>query len=962
MDSNRYSRVHEIFTEAFSLEGPEQAAYLDEACAGDPELRTEVDSLLDFGRQGIEDPNPFSDERIEVSREKLEEVARKTLSPGSDRQAHQQSTWAPERIGPYRILERIGMGGMGVVYEAEQESPRRKVALKVLHPLFATETMLRRFRQESEMLGRLQHPSIAQVFEAGTFDLGRGAQPYFAMELVEGTDLRTYCEREGLGRDQRLELLARICDAVQHAHEKGIIHRDLKPDNILITPDGNPKVLDFGIARSTESSTVLETMVTATGELMGTLAYMAPEQLLGEHEVIGPEADVYALGVIAFELVTRRLPHDLSGLPLSSAIRTLCENDAPRLSRIERKLRGDVETIVGKALEKEPRRRYSSAAALAADIRRYLGGHPIAAKAPSGFYRARKFAVRNRVLVSASVVLFFAATISTFLAIQAARDRDAANLRAYRLSMIAVGAAVEERQFETARRRLADIPESLRGWEWRHFASRCEVVKPITIGECGGAIYSLATNADGSMLLATSQRRVAESDGKTVFGGDLRRWNLMTGEARDPISLPGWGKIFPRRSRGDFIVVSQTRQDQPSLSVFQPDGDLLQALGRNNFTFEILSNSHAMALSPDGLRFAFALPRKIVIMDIERESLDASVEIEGEGWAIAFGPDGNTLAASSHAQWSLFHVSPGRLEKIFTHHPGGGPIAFRPDGHRMPLGADDGSVRLWDLRVDPPTENVVSRGRGEPLWILHYSQDGSILACGDRSTQLTFLDGETGEPFDVLALPGVPAYEDRPTSVEFLPTSQKLVTGHEGGAVNLWQLAERESVALRGHKSFVYPVIFSRDGNVLLSGGWDGYVGEAGSLRFWDVATGECIAASGAPDWIVLAASIDGRGLRAAVSFENLAAGVVAVDKRKSEVAIVDLRTGNHELVFETELGIDGLSLSPDGHHLLMIDRHGSSVRDLRSGEQLRLRSRDPQGFRTMIGPPGELPGAPTES
>ncbi len=323
----------------------------------------------------------------------------------------------PEQIGPYRITGRLGLGGMGIVYSAEQETPRRNVALKVIHPLLATPNALRRFRQESEVLGRLHHPGIAQIFQAGTFDLGSGPQPYFAMELIEGLDLRTHADAKKLDVRGRLALIADVADAVHHAHGKGIVHRDLKPENVLVNGNGQTKVLDFGVAHTGEASSLLQTRITEAGKLIGTLAYMSPEQLSGQAHRVTPRSDIYSIGVIAYELIAGRLPHELAGLPVAAAVRLLSEHDAPPLGRSRPELRGDVDTIIARALQSDPARRYHSAAEFAADIRRHLNYVPITARPATTYYRVSRLIRRNRGLASGLSTAFATLTVGLILAV-----------------------------------------------------------------------------------------------------------------------------------------------------------------------------------------------------------------------------------------------------------------------------------------------------------------------------------------------------------------------------------------------------------------------------------------------------------------------------------------------------------------------------------------------------------------
>ncbi len=391
LNDQQRARVLELFGHASGLPPTERASFCARECAGDEPVRAELESLL---RAEPADDDPFLAAPV-LSGYAIPEPSQNGLLDGTVGLAPD-----PEQIGPYRIAERLGLGGMGIVYLAEQDTPRRRVALKVIHPLLTTPSALRRFRRESDVLGRLHHRGIAQVYEAGTFELGNGPQPYFAMELVEGLDLGSHAEAKKLDVRERLALIADLSDAVHHAHGKGIVHRDLKPDNVLVDGDGQVKVLDFGVAHTSETSSLLTSKMTQEGQLIGTLAYMPPEQLSGRSHEVTPRSDIYAIGVIAYELVAGELPHQLAGLSSPAAIRVLSEHVAPLLGRHHPSLRGDVETIVAKALEPDPKRRYATAEELAADIRRYLAHRPIAARPLSRYYQVSRLLRRNRSLAS----------------------------------------------------------------------------------------------------------------------------------------------------------------------------------------------------------------------------------------------------------------------------------------------------------------------------------------------------------------------------------------------------------------------------------------------------------------------------------------------------------------------------------------------------------------------------------
>lgn len=358
------------------------------------------------------------------------------------------------RLGAYTIHSLIGQGGMGAVYLAEQKSPRRNVALKLLRPGMADREFVARFTREAEALARVQHVGIAQIHEAGSARLNDDGPelPFFAMELVEGMTLTEFVRRGGLDMNARLEILARVCDAVDHAHERGLIHRDLKPSNILVTADAQPKVLDFGVARIVDADVRTTTAVTDAGVIIGTLQYMSPEQIQGQTSRIDRRSDIYALGVIAYELISERMPLELRGLAIAEAARRVAEEEPPRLSSIRRALRGDIETIVLKALEKDPARRYATAGVMAADIRRFLRNEPITARPPTTLYQVSKFVKRNTVLVggvSATILALSVGLTSTLI-----NYRRAEHQRDYALEQ--KSAAEQQRSLAQERQREAE--------------------------------------------------------------------------------------------------------------------------------------------------------------------------------------------------------------------------------------------------------------------------------------------------------------------------------------------------------------------------------------------------------------------------------------------------------------------------------------------------------------------------
>ncbi|HEV2843761.1 MAG TPA: serine/threonine-protein kinase, partial [Thermoanaerobaculia bacterium] len=434
-DPERWRTVDRIFAQALELPPAERAVFLDAACAGDAGLRRDVERLLG------------ADERNDTFMERPagELLGWRPLA-GEDEEGG--------RLGPYRLLRRIGGGGMGTVYLArrDDEQYQQEVAIKVLRAGLEATEAYHRFIAERQILARLQHPNIARLYDGGTTEDGR---PFLVMELVDGLPVDQYCDQGQLNVDQRLGLFRRICSAVEHAHQNLLVHRDIKPGNILVTPDGEPKLLDFGIAKQLEPKVATDSgPLTRTGLRIMTPSYASPEQVKGE--AVTTASDVYSLGVLLYELLTGRSPYPSAEVTYEIE-RAICEQEPERPSvavfragavspeeiasarkarpqALQRRLRGDLDNIVLMALRKEPGRRYGSVAKLSRDLERHQEDLPVAARADTLRYRARKFVVRNRAGVAAAVAVFLLVSLLVvgFMARlieqrhQVARERDKA--------------------------------------------------------------------------------------------------------------------------------------------------------------------------------------------------------------------------------------------------------------------------------------------------------------------------------------------------------------------------------------------------------------------------------------------------------------------------------------------------------------------------------------------------------
>jgi serine/threonine protein kinase len=447
-----------ILLEARTLSGAARAAYLDRVCDGNPSLREEIDSLLAFESvvPSVMDDGKLLD-RLNAKGDTPGEIPTADLDVDPSVAFSTASASVPtEPVGPYRLVEVIGEGGMGVVYRAEQTVPiRREVALKLIRRGLDTDRIVARFDSERQALARMEHPSIARVLDAGASADGR---PYFVMELVQGAPITEFCDRERLILRDRIKLAIAVCHAVQHAHQKGIIHRDLKPSNILVaTHDGihTPKVIDFGIAKAIEDPLTDYTLLTRAGQFIGTPDYMSPEQAGALDVDVDTRTDVYALGVLLYELLSGRRPHQFERRTQDEVQAVLRDQQPDRPStslnarrlltrsattidtellakiaerrrttgdRLRRQLVGDLDNIVLKAMQKEPARRYGSIEQLADDLQRYLDGKPVLARPDTWTYRTSKFVRRHAVGVGvAAAAAIMLVTFAVVMAVQSAR-------------------------------------------------------------------------------------------------------------------------------------------------------------------------------------------------------------------------------------------------------------------------------------------------------------------------------------------------------------------------------------------------------------------------------------------------------------------------------------------------------------------------------------------------------------
>ncbi|HET6201589.1 MAG TPA: protein kinase [Planctomycetota bacterium] len=888
MKDDRHEREVDLFDRACDLPPAEREAFLDRECAGDPGMRTRVSRLL--GR----DAEPETG----LDRPAVSALAGSPVPPEM-----------PERLGGYRILGVLGRGGMGVVYLAEQESPKRSVALKVLRPGLLDRSLLRRFEHEALALGWLNHPGIAQIYEAGLAETPRGSEPFLAMEWVRGEPLTRHAERRGLSVKERLELLARVCDAVEHAHQKGVIHRDLKPGNILVDGSGQPKVLDFGVARITESDLQATTLHTRAGEIVGTLAYMSPEQLSGRPEEVDTRSDVYALGVIAYELLSGRMPHDLEGKPLPEATRVLVEREPARLSSVRGELRGDVTTIVAKSIEKEKDRRYASAGELANDLRRHLRDEPILARPSSGFYQLRKFARRNKRLTASLALAAAALLVGSGVALRQARiaeearqlaDRRASEAlrQASRASLAGATVAAELGDLVNCRRLLDSVPSASRNFEWRHLDVRIDR----SIARIRGASPFRAVGfspATGELLLATASGEVERWDEE----GIARRGTIAIG---DPLEGPM------------AIGVGGTRL----AGAFGPGGEGIGiwdlAAGRRLFSVETPGiRPAAVALSPDGTRVAFGGKESYLW---NPGSSDPPRKIHApSAQAFAFSGDGRRLAsvynlpARQGVGWFLdYDAATGQISHPARRHSelNSLGLALDPSASVLAVAYLDKRICLQDVQGDRLLREL--RGHLAPVRAVAFDAEGKRLASGSDDRTVRLWDVATGAPLAILGGADAELLE-----VGFRPDGAR-VFGRTEREVLLWS-TEAEAGVLGRHPTYVYAVAFGGGGARILSASYDG------TLRISDAATGEPLLQKRVVGGSTLVLAAAARG----PVFATAGGGIVRLWDGDAGAILRELPTGFRERV-------RAVALSADGSLLACRDVAEVSLWDTRTGERIR--------------------------
>ena len=911
--SDQHDRVEEILSRTLELEPNDRLAFLAEACGDDHELRDKVESVL----RAADEAQGFMEGKTAVQEVPV------TEGPGS-------------QIGRYKLLQKIGEGGFGVVYMAEQQEPVvRKVALKVIKLGMDTRQVVARFEAERQALALMDHPHIAKVLDGGATDAGR---PFFVMELVQGIPITRFCDESRFSTAQRLELFGQVCSAIQHAHQKGIIHRDIKPSNILVTLHGDkpvPKVIDFGIAKATQQRLTEKTLFTQFQQFIGTPAYMSPEQASLSGLDIDTRSDIYSLGVLLYELLTGKTPFDTKSL-LSAGYeeirRVIREVDPPRpstrlstlageeLASMARQhdtdpkklgvlMRGDLDLIVMKALEKDRTRRYETANGLAMDLQRYLNNEPVSAVAPSAGYKLRKFVRRNRKTVGISIII--AALLVAWIATSAWSGILA--------SRAAVAKANETRAKANETEALRMLEQQLS--ETQLTLERMQTQKAEELLSTDAWLNGLGYL--GQVLRSNPSNQVAAA--RLTSALIYRRFSIPVAEPMRHEYPVGSAQLSPDGQR--VVTASYDR----TARVWDANtGAPLTAPMRHE---DIVLYAQ---LSPEGQRVVTASQDKTArVWDANTgEPLIEPMRHEATVASAQFSPDGQRVVTASQDKTArVWDANTGEpLTEPMRHE---GPVSsaqFSPDGQRVVTASQDGTARVWNVNTGAPlTEPIRHEG---PVSSAQFSPEGQrvVTASGDKTARVW--DANTGEP-----LTEPIRHEDYVISAQFSPDGQRVLTASRDKTARVWDVNTGAPLTepMR-HEGWVNSAQFSPDGQRVVTASGDK------TARVWDANTGAPLTEPMRHEDEVMSAQFTPEGQR-----------VVTASYDKT-VLVWDANTGAPLTEpMRHEATVVSAQFSPDGQRVVTASQDKTArVWDANTGEPLTAPMRHDGPVSAQFSPDGQ--------
>jgi WD40 repeat protein/serine/threonine protein kinase len=921
-------RVRDLLHQALALEPTTREKFLDAVCASNAPLRAELDSLLlvadDANAEFIESPlaGKFPAES--------EGKGGAVLAAG---QIFAQR---------YRLIRELGEGGMGQVWLARQIAPvLRPVALKLIRAGMYDATVVQRFQSERQSLAIMDHPAIAKVFDAGATPQG---QPYLVMEYVPGLPITEYCDEQKLRIRQRVELFIQACDGVQHAHQKAIIHRDLKPANILVLEvDGKPvpRIIDFGLAKTT-ASLADQPLHTRYGQFMGTPGYMSPERVDPKLEDVDTRTDVYSLGVILYELLTGLQPFEIrkrqrpsleewlrqlreeephrpsakvSADRETSAATAMARATEPRL--LVNALRGDLDWITLKALERDRERRYGTPAELAAELRRYLNDEPVIARAKNSAYQIGKFIRRHRVaaVVAGMVItLAIAASAAGLIAVRKQHEAEYQTLQTLQAqSRLLTQAAAQRLKDSDLAGAQGVILEVLRNpaFAQARTPAAISVFQDIRAADAqlavlsghGGRVEYAAYSPDGARIVTAATDNTA------------RIWDARTGAQLAVLS----GHL-------NYVRTAVYSADGSHILTASMDKSVRLWDAHTGAALATFSGHGAMPISatfsPDGSRLVIAsLDGTARVWDARTG--DELIVLRGHGDALqfaAYSPDGTRIVTTSRDKTArIWEAAAGAPLAVLSGH---GSIvisaSFSPDGSQVVTTSLDKTARTWNARTGAPL--LVLSGHTDRLYSARYSPDGARIVTASDDKTVRIWDAASGAPLTVLS-----GHAGFVRAVEYSPDGSRIVTASDDGTARIWRAREDTEIAvLRGHKDGVAFANFSPDGTHIVTASLDK------TLRIWDARTDAPLDVfSGNRDFfIAVTYSPDGMQLATGGSLDNSA-------------HVWNALTGAPLAVLSGHGGlVESVAYSPDGSHIATASMDKTArIWDARSGAPLAVLS-----------------------